>query len=462
MNAKLKTFLFAQDAPPATGRAASLFSGAGLSDIGYVRAGYAFTAHAELEAHRSALGAANITGSKWVTGDIRHHKDEFLDAVGRKRLDLLTATPPCQGLSSSNPTRGRRRTPDEAKNRSRNMLLLEVIPCVKSLTPRVFVAENVRQVLTLAIDGEASVVSALAAELPDYKVFHTVINVADYGIPQARLRAVIVGVHRDEPWLAALEAAGASPWPRRTHSADKAVGHGWINVGCWFDLMKYPPLDAGSVTAAIGEHPLHRVPVYDSDRYFQVASIPPDSGRSAYENDCCPSCGFLPVPVGRAYCTRCRRAMRNRPYVARGGFRLIRGFHSSYRRMRPDQPAPPVMTSSGRVGSDYKIHPWEHRVLSILECADLQTVPRTYDWSYAIDTNRYGLIREVVGEALPPYFTFLHGQLLLRLIGGDGDAVADCELTGKRSRSALVKRATVSRALALTGRGYTEKKTTRR
>ena len=109
----------------------------------------------------------------------------------------------------------------------------------------------------------------------------------------------------------------------------------------------------------------------------------------------------------------CHTAMKNRPIViGKKGPRLIKGFKSSYRRMRSDEPASTVTTNSSHVGSDNKIHPWENRVLSILECADLQTVPRCFDWSSAIDSRRLYLIRNVIGEAFPSYFTYLHGRIL--------------------------------------------------
>ena len=112
--------------------------------------------------------------------------------------------------------------------------------------------------------------------------------------------------------------------------------------------------------------------------------------------------------------------MINRPIVVEPqGPRLIKDFDSSYRRMRSDQPASTVTTNSSHVGSDNKIHPWENRVLSILECADLQTVPRFYDWSTALTKRRSYLVRNAVGEAFPSYFTYLHGRVLRRLLRDD-------------------------------------------
>ena len=109
--------------------------------------------------------------------------------------------------------------------------------------------------------------------------------------------------------------------------------------------------------------------------------------------------------------------MRNRPYVERNGHpSLIRGFYSSYRRMNPSRPAYTITTNSSHVGSDFKIHPWENRVLSILECADLQTVPRFYDWTRARENGTTYLIRNLVGEAFPTYFTYLHGRVLSQIL----------------------------------------------
>jgi DNA (cytosine-5)-methyltransferase 1 len=109
--------------------------------------------------------------------------------------------------------------------------------------------------------------------------------------------------------------------------------------------------------------------------------------------------------------------------------------------MSPDKPAPTVMTNSSHLGSDYKIHPWENRVLSIRECADLQTIPSFYDWSWAFQTGHVYVTRQVIGEALPSWFTYLHGLVLRQLLSGQVD-VALLErqgLNGKR-RSGEVKR----------------------
>ena len=405
--------------------AVSLFSGAGLSDLGYALAGFQLVIQVEKNELRASIGAANFPSSRWLVDDVQGNASR-VEAAYRKStsrdLDLLLATPPCQGMSSANPSRGKRQTAQADAQEQKNRLMLEVIPVADRLQPRVIVAENVRQVLTVQVEYEGKrerLIDHLEEQLPNYQLYHCTLNVADYGIPQVRNRALVVAVRKDEPCLKRMVSDGLRPWPSPTHAEHPADGqHAWISIQDWVTAMRYEPLDAVSSETARGDDPLHFVPVYESDRYGQVSQIPTYSGRSAFENDTCVSCGHWPVKTGSILCS-CGSVMRNRPYVERDGLpALIKGFHSSYRRMRPDRPACTVTTNSSHVGSDFKIHPWENRILSILECADLQTVPRFYDWAQARDNRRLYLIRNLVGEAFPTYFTYLHGLVLADLLSG--------------------------------------------
>ena len=75
-------------------------------------AGFRFVVQVEADEKRAAIGAANFPDSAWLTRDVRGSVDEIATAYNRatsQQLDLLVATPPCQGMSSSNPSRGKRR-----------------------------------------------------------------------------------------------------------------------------------------------------------------------------------------------------------------------------------------------------------------------------------------------------------------------------------------------------------------
>ena len=437
-----------RDRPPLNPNltAVSLFSGGGLSDLGYEMAGFRFIVQVELDQRRAAIGADNFPTSQWLTCNVRGSEKEVAAAYlgsTSKRLDLLVATPPCQGMSSSNPSRGKRQTPQAKALENKNRLLLDVIPVARLLKPRIIVIENVRQVLTLEVehDGkQGTAVDIFRNCLSDYEVFTCVVNAADYGVPQIRRRAVVVAIHKDEPCLALIRANDNIPVPSSTHSDKPTEGlHTWVSIKEWFDSMNYQNLDSSSGGVSRGIHPLHFVPSYGEERYRQISEIPACSGRSAYENDTCPSCAQSGVSVGLIRCPSCGDTLFNRPYVERNGIpSLIKGFKSSYRRMNPHRPSYTITTNSSHVGSDYKIHPWENRVLSILECADLQTIPRFYDWSRPRKDKTTYLIRNLVGEALPPYFTYLHGQLLSQLLArslGKGDASAAANLQAAQELS---------------------------
>ena len=404
--------------------AVSLFSGAGLSDLGYELSGFRFVIQVEIDKRRAAIGSENFPTSQWLERDVRDSGSEIATAYRQathRRLDLLVATPPCQGMSSSNPSRGKRQTPKANALEAKNRLMLEVIPVAHMLHPRIIVIENVRQVLTLEVeyDGERdTAVNHLRKHLPNYEVFPNVVNVADYGVPQVRKRALVVAISRDEAFLEGMLSQGGLPIPPPTHSEQPINGiPPWISIREWLEGMEYEPLDAKFKNTAHGKDPLHFVPTYGPDRYRQISEIPPYSGRSAYDNDICPVCGRHEVGAELIRCPDCDGVMCNRPYVERDGQpSLIRGFKSSYRRMSPDRPAYTITTNSSHVGSDFKIHPWENRVLSIQECADLQTVPRFYDWKRAREEKTLYLVRNLIGEAFPTYFTYLHGQELTRFL----------------------------------------------
>lgn len=404
--------------------AVSLFSGGGLSDAGYLAAGYTLVVQSELEPERAAIGKSNFPDSEWVVGDVRRRVDQIVKAYRQKEsrpLDLLVATPPCQGLSSSNPSRGKRASKDARKNARKNALLLRIIEVARLLEPRVIVAENVRQILTHAVywnGTKRTVVQVLKRELCDYEFWYMPVDVADYGVPQSRTRAVIVGIRKAEECVPALLKAAVAPIPAPTHCDGGGDNYKpWISVRHWCEALAYPPLDASDASRATSGDPLHSVPWYDAERYRLIADIPKHSGKSAYHNDKCPNCRRKVAVTDKARCSRCQGILWNRPIKrGRGRPRLIKGFLSSYRRMRSDRPASTITTNSSHVGSDWKIHPYENRVLSARECADIQTVPRWYNWRTALKGRQKYLIRNLVGEALPPYFTYLHGKTLASLL----------------------------------------------
>lgn len=288
------------------------------------------------------------------------------------------------------------------------------------------VVENVQSFLTRQVPhpltGAAISAARLLVNLLDqwYSVFPIVVDLCDYGIPQSRVRSFLTFVDRTEPCHDLLRQHARSPYQRPTHAPDHG-GANKVTIQEALAAFALPPLDAATKTTAMDpKRPLHRVPIWSREHHAMVAAIPVDSGRSAWENDQCGRCGPVDVGVEDAICPVCEGPLL-RPVMRdeEGGFRLVTGFrNSSYRRMAPNRPASTVTTASNRLGSDITIHPSETRVLSPLECQLLQTIPSSFRWGPVLDRACLGLIRGMIGEAVPPAFTEAHGNALVQCMSG--------------------------------------------
>ena len=429
--------------------AVSMFSNCGAGDVGYAAAGFRFRVMSELVEKRLAVAVLNHPGAVPVAGDLRRTwpnvVDSFREACDLSSPVLLSGCPPCQGMSSARGGRGKEDDPDASARDDRNLLALPIAHATNELRPTFVVVENVpaflrRKVWDPAGGDPVSAARILCNRLErDYRAYAALLDLCEFGVPQTRKRAFLVFVRRGSAALDRLEETGATPFPAPTHGTTDLPGV--VALGDALEASGLPSLDSASPEAARSEgNPMHRVPVWDDRRYDMVAAIEPGSGRSAWETDHCDRCGRSGIESHEPTCPDCE-ALLLRPVTKgrSGSWRLVKGFrNSSYRRMAPDLPAATVTTASGHIGSDRTIHPWENRVLSPAECAFLQTLPSDFDWGDSIDSWGHTPVREMIGEAVPPRFTELHGRVLAALADGR-DCPATLMQDDVRCRSGLSK-----------------------
>lgn len=418
----LAAFLRGEIPQPPEFPAASVFSGAGIGDWGFrTGGGFRFVAHVELSEQRAAVIRLNFPESRVVVGRLEDLFDEFVEAASREgQLALLTVTPPCAGFSSAAQWKAGSVLSQKPSWDARDRLALAAAEAICRLAPLTVFLENVpgfrtRKVVDPRTGNAVTPLDGFLRRLPEYDAFVDVVRMADHGVPQRRERFVAVLARRD-----ALDGLSASDvLPPRTHSRDGSGGtRRW--PAARQTLASYRPLDARSPeTARDPEDPLHVVPTYTPMQYSWVSRIPPDSGRNAYENARCDRCGRRKAPKGRATCDRCGAVLRGRPRIYENGrVRLIKGQGTSYRRMPSNLPVPTITTNNGQYGGDSKIHPWQNRVLSVREVLDHQTVPRDFRWHADGERPKMSIIRECVGESVPPWFTFRLGMRLYLLLRG--------------------------------------------
>lgn len=407
--------------------AVSLFSNCGAGDVGYRDAGFRFHLMAELDARRLCVCLQNHKGATGIEGDLRVTWRTVADTFRESEaveLSLLAACPPCQGMSTAKGKRGSGNDPDAGMKDTRNLLVRIIAQVAMEVCPKLIVVENVPQFLTRKVrnpsdNSPISAANLLIEELrKEYSAFPILLDLSEYGVPQIRRRAFVTFIKKDVPGLRRLIAEGRYPYPQPTHS-ESAPGNTPVTLNAALKEFGLPSLDAGSDERAGGHDDLHRVPVWSAERYAMVAAIPKNSGKGAWTNNVCSQCGNVTAGEEDAVCPRCLKPLL-RPIVLdkeTRQYRLIKGFRtSSYHRMFPNRPASTVTTASGHVGSDFTIHPYENRLLSTLECAKLQTFPDTFKWGRALSDWGHTFLREIIGEAVPPLFTQLHGRVLRGLL----------------------------------------------
>lgn len=175
----------------------SLFCGAGGLDMGFENKGFRTVWANDFD------GDACATHRAWSSAEVVQGDIGKVDFKTIPRTDVIAGGFPCQGFSLAGP----RKLDD-----SRNILYRYFVKLVEEKQPKVFVAENVKGLLTL---GNGEIIEAILHDFSEkgYVVKPTLVNAADYGVPQDRQRVIIVGIHKD------LNKTFSFPAPQKTKVA---------------------------------------------------------------------------------------------------------------------------------------------------------------------------------------------------------------------------------------------------
>jgi len=260
---------------------------------------------------------------------------------------VFVGCPPCQPFTNL-------RTSKDRSVRDRDALAY-FIDHVKTFRPDFVVIENVPGIRAKKYDSiwEKSVNRLRSA---GYSVRYAVVNAARYGVPQKRLRTLLV---------ACRSALGKPPWPEETHSPEsyRTVKHAFSEA----DLSR---LAAGETC----EHdPLHTAANLSDKNLQRIAAIPrPGGSRLNWPKDLSLEC-----------------------------YKDHEGHTDVYGRMDWNKPAPTLTTrfvslSNGRFG-----HPEENRAITPREGALLQTFPPRYNFHDPLNDSRDMKVIQI-GNAVPP------------------------------------------------------------
>ena len=365
----------------------SLFSSAGVGCYGFKMEDFECIATNELIERRLNIQKFNNKckySTGYICGDItldetkeKLYKEIKLWKIKEKikQVDVVIATPPCQGMSVAN----------HKKNDTeiiRNSLVIESIKIIKSIHPKFFIFENVpafMKTICTDIDGINKPISeAIRNNLgKDYSYTYQIINFKNYGACSSRKRTVVIGVSRE----LADEVSPYELYPKiKPESTLREV------IGSMRRLKEFGEIDPNDI--------YHAFRVYPKHMRSWITDL--KEGQSAFDNE----------------------DDIKKPHQIKNGRIVINKNKNGdkYRRQFWDKVGPCVHTRNDQLASQNTIHPEDDRVFSIRELMRMMTVPDDFRWSEEsadyLNSLPYELkraylkkeeikIRQSLGEAVP-------------------------------------------------------------
>jgi len=351
-------------------KAVSLFSNVGVAEVYFKELGIEVVVANELLPERAKFYSHLYPDTKMIVGDITNKEvfSKIINSIGKQEIDLLIATPPCQGMSVA----GNRNPYDE-----RNSLIKYAVDFAVLIKPKYIFFENVVQQLKTPIeynDSKMTIPEYIEKRLGyNYRINkEKVINAMDYGVCQNRKRAIFLLVRKD------LEDVWEFPIKEEKILSLKDVLWDIPSINPIIREKQYK--DKLPCTEVLNVHKWHKPPTH-AWRHIECMIHTP-TGHSAWENKI-----FFPKKEDGT---------------------PSKGYNTTYHRMYWDKPAPTVTRYNGVIGSQMNVHPGrklpdgtysDPRVLTIYELMKISSLPDDWDIpDWASDT----LIRYVIGEGIPP------------------------------------------------------------
>ena len=360
----------------------SLFANIGVAEAYLNELGFDVVVANELIPERALLYQSIYPETKMICGDITQKEvlDTIIAECEKCGVDIVMATPPCQGMS----TAGRKRNAEAL-----NHLFLYAIDAIKAVNPSYFLMENVTAFMNTSIrfNGTEELIPNIINYLlgDEYEIEFNSIDASDYGVPQNRGRVIVLGTRKGvhKRWTM------PSPDGKKVTMRD-AIG----------DIPIIDPF-IRDVSAEVFES---LFPLYEERRKKALSiskwNIPPKhvlrqvlvmqhtpTGKTAFDN---PD-EFLPRKINGE---------------------IVKGFHNTYKRQNWDTPAYTIAMDNIEISSQNNVHPGrligkdekgnglysDPRALTLYELMRIMTIPDT--WAIPDDVNIHKL-RRVIGEGVP-------------------------------------------------------------
>jgi DNA (cytosine-5)-methyltransferase 1 len=318
-----------------------LFCGAGGLAYGLRSAGLHIAAGIDVDPACRFPFEANCQGIFRRKSVSRVTKDELVALFRGADVRVLAGCAPCQPFSTYSQAR---KSPDR-----RWTLLRAFGKLATAVKPEIVTMENVRGLATNPIWNEF----ITALRNADYYISWAEARCVDYGVPQTRLRLVL---------LASRLGPIQIPKPEKL-----AVPSTVRNA-----IAGLPRLEAGQSSA---DDPLHS------------------------------ACRLSPLNLRRIQASVPGGTWRDWPEELRATCHLKatgETYPSVYGRMEWDQPSPTITTQCFGFGNGRFGHPEQNRAITLREAAILQSFPPEYKFVASRDRTTFAKVGKLIGNAVPP------------------------------------------------------------
>lgn len=329
-----------------------LFAGVGGLSLGFEKAGFDVVLANEYDSSIATAYQYNHKDTKMIVGDITSIdlNETFGKYVGK--IDVIIGGPPCQGFSQ----KGQRKT----INDERNFLFKYYVKVVDLVKPTYFVMENVPNLLT----AEKGYFRKELVELFDtigYKLNMGVLNASDYGVPQNRRRAVIIGKYKkNAPNLPVALHKVVTIWDAISDLAFLNSGEGTEEQEYRFPPQSDYERELRGKCNILHNHVATR---HSAIVLKRLAMIPPNAGREVLPED-----------------------------------QLTKSIYSgTWTRLRKDEISVTITTRFDTPSSGKFTHPYLNRAITVREAARIQSFPDDF-----VFIGNKGSQMKQVGNAVPP------------------------------------------------------------
>jgi len=404
--------------PPNGYTVVSTFSGAGGSCLGMRMAGFRVAWASEFVEAAQEVYRMNHPMTPLDHRDIREVKgQDILDTLGIKvgELDLLEGSPPCASFSLAGKREkgwGKVNAYSDTKQRVDD-LFLEFARLIKEMQPKVFLAENVRGLISGVSKGMFKEFLKTFKAL-GYDTKACLLNAKWLGVPQNRERVFFMGVRNDlkvrpvfpKPLPYYYTVREAIPWIVR-HSKSKSSGQWNTDVPCIEQAQMVPSdqevsstlLQGGSMKAAHFAETTKDAPdvpgtrlVMDSSGQWKTIDFTDDA------SPCVRASG-----VGHLFVVEDESEIKEGTALAGEWDKLApgqKGKFLNFIKARPDLPCPTVTAMGGQPAASVA-HPYQRRKFSMAELRRICAFPDDFKL-----TGSYSQQWERLGRAVPPVMMY--------------------------------------------------------